>query len=176
MQRWNLLPVVLLVALACGGDDTAEEAAQAPAESEMAPPETAAPEGEAALVQTPAESPAPAPAPARTAPAMPAVSTPAMDEPWTPTLTGTVTPGMTRDSVIAIWGEPVAERALGAWTYLYFRNGCEASCGTFDVVFLENGQVVNAIVRGPGHIYDGTSTSPPGAEPRATIPPGGTAG
>jgi hypothetical protein len=79
---------------------------------------------------------------------------------------------MTRDDVIGVWGPPVAERTLGAWTYLYFRNGCEASCGTFDVVFLQDGQVVNAIVRGAGHTYGGTSTSPAGQQGRPTKPEG----
>ncbi len=74
---------------------------------------------------------------------------------------------MTREQVIAVWGEPVVKRSAGAWTYLFFRNGCEVSCGTFDVVFLQDGQVVDAIVRGEGHIYAGVSSSPPGrvAEP-----------
>jgi hypothetical protein len=67
---------------------------------------------------------------------------------------------MTREQVIALWGVPVAERTVGNRTYLYFRNGCEVSCGTFDVVFLEGGQVIDAIVRGPGHNYAGTSSSP----------------
>lgn len=101
------------------------------------------------------------------APARPATA--AMDEPWTPTQTGTVSPGMDRDQVIAVWGKPVAERSEGSWTYLYFRNGCEASCGTFDVVFLEGGKVVDAIVRGAGHVYDGTSSSPRGRKAEPTI-------
>lgn len=166
MSRWNILPVVLAAAVACGGDEPADQQETAPAE-QPAPDVAAAPDTAAPPPQT---------TPARAAPQMPAVSMPAVDEPWTPTHTGTVSPGMSRDDVVAVWGEPVTERAVGAWTYLYFRNGCEASCGTFDVVFLENGQVVNAIVRGQGHVYDGTSTSPQGAEARATLPPGGTEG
>jgi hypothetical protein len=125
----------------------------------------------------PAPAPvAPAPAPVTTRPAAPARPATAVDEPWTPTQTGTISPGMDRDQVIAVWGKPVAERADGNWTYLYFRNGCEASCGTFDVVFLEDGKVVDAIVRGAGHTYDGTSSSPPGRKAEPTIAPaGGTA-
>jgi hypothetical protein len=96
--------------------------------------------------------------------------TPLMDEPWMATDTGTVAPGMAREQVVALWGAPVAERTAGAWTYLYYRNGCEVSCGTFDVVFLENGQVVDAIVRARGHGYAGTSSSPPGREPAANVP------
>lgn len=83
-----------------------------------------------------------------------------VDEPWTPTHTGTVEPGMTRMDVIAVWGEPVAESTAGNRAYLYYRNGCEVTCGTFDLVFLEDDQVVDAIVRGPGHTYAGVSSSP----------------
>ncbi len=106
---------------------------------------------------------------------------PLVDEPWTPTDTGTVSPGMTRDQVIAVWGVPAAERTLEGRTYLYFRNGCEVSCGTFDVVFLENDQVVDAIVRGAGHTYTGTSSSPPERKGEMTKPgaapiPSGPAG
>lgn len=162
MRRWKLLPVVVMAAFACGGEEPAAED-QAPVEQAPAATDEAMPPV--------AESPPPA-QPARTAPArpMPAVQMPVADEPWNPTDTGTVSPGMSRDDVIAVWGPPVTERMLGAWTYLYFRNGCEASCGTFDVVFLENGQVVNAIVRGPGHTYGGVSTSPPGQPGKATKP------
>jgi hypothetical protein len=52
-------------------------------------------------------------------------------------------------------------------TYLYFRNGCEYSCGTEDVVFLQNGQVVDAVLRWPGHRYSGQSSSPAATQPRA---------
>jgi hypothetical protein len=119
--------------------------------------------------------PAPAPAPARAAqtaqaaaPAAPKI--PLTDTPWTPVDTGTVAPGMTRVQVIATWGVPVAERTAGPRTYLYFRNGCEVSCGTFDVVFLENDQVVDAIVRGPGHTYSGVSSSPTARTPQEARP------
>lgn len=93
-----------------------------------------------------------------------------VDEPWFPTDTGIVRPGMTRMDVIAVWGEPVAERTAGNRAYLYFRNGCEVTCGTYDVVFLENDQVVDAIVRGPGHNYAGMSSSPPDREAQFTPP------
>ena len=109
-----------------------------------------------------------APPPQQTAAAMP--SMPAADEPWIPEFTGTVDPGMTRDQVVGVWGEPVTERSSGNRTYMYYRNGCEASCGTFDVVFLEGGQVVDAIVRGQGHDYSGMSSSPPGREALPNIP------
>jgi hypothetical protein len=165
MKRWSLLSVLLAATVACGGGDEAESAGT-PVDSAAAQP--------AATSPAPGDTAPPAQPPAGGQPAgMPTVMMPAVDEPWTPTHTGTVNPGMTRDQVIETWGPPVTERVLGAWTYLYFRNGCEASCGTFDVVFLENGQVVNAIVRGQGHTYGGTSTSPPGTAPRATPPGGG---
>jgi hypothetical protein len=169
MTRWKLVPLVVLAIAACG--KKAEEQPQAPAQP-------AATDTSAAMAAT--DTTTPPAAPSRAAPAqarqaaMPTM--PAMDEPWTPTDTGTVSPGMTRDDVVAVWGAPVTERTDGAWTYLYYRNGCEVSCGTFDVVFLENGKVVNAIVRGRGHTYSGTSWSPPGATPRATPPTGGAEG
>ena len=82
------------------------------------------------------------------------------EEAWFPTETGTISPGMTADEVIGVWGAPVTDRTVGNWTFLYFRNGCEWACGTFDIVMLEGGQVVDAIVRGVGHTYAGVSSSP----------------
>jgi hypothetical protein len=97
------------------------------------------------------------------------------EEPWFPTDTGTVAPGMTEDQVVQLWGEPVTDRSMGGWTYMYFRNGCEQSCGTFDVVFFQNGQVVDAVVRGQGHYYSGVSSSPADREAEYTEPvPGAT--
>jgi hypothetical protein len=183
MRRWNLLPIVLLGAAACGGDEPAADD-QVPVEQPApVPPDTgamtAAPDTGATTTTAQAApvTQQTTPAPARVAPVRRPESggMAAADEPWTPAHTGTVNPGMTREEVVGVWGPPVTERTLGAWTYLYFRNGCEVSCGTFDVVFLENGSVVNAIVRGAGHTYGGTSTSPPGQEPHAT-PPGRTEG
>lgn len=127
----------------------------------------------------PAAQEAPKPTPVRAA-ARPAG--PLVDEPWTPTDTGTIAPGMSRDDVIATWGPPVVEREADGRTYLYFRNGCEVTCGTFDVVFLEQGQVVDVIARGPGHSYTGMSSSggerAPAPTPPAplTLPPVDTAG
>ena len=168
MKRWNLLSVLLVAMIACGGGDEAEPAAaeggQPAAETQPPVEQPAAPATQQPATQQPAARTMPSPSP---------VTMPAMDEPWNPTDTGTVSPGMTRDEVIGVWGAPVTERVLGSWTYLYYRNGCEASCGTFDVVFLENGQVVNAIVRGRGHTYAGASTSPAGTPAKANIP-GGT--
>jgi hypothetical protein len=149
--------------IGCGGDEPDATPGQPTAEEAItaeAPPET--PPSQA----TPPEQPAVAPPAAQQG----VVQRARVDEPWTPVYTGTVSPGMTRDEVIGVWGEPIAERATGNQTFLFFRNGCEVSCGMLDVVFLEGGQVVDAVVRGQGHIYGGTSSSPPNAEARATLP------
>lgn len=145
--------------------DTARARAAAPTDTARQP--AAAPQAQQPQQRRP---PTPATTPARqerrTAPAGPALA----DQPWTPTHTGTVRPGMTREEVVTVWGPPVAERTIGARGYLYFRNGCEVTCGTFDVVFLENGQVVDAIVRAPGHTYAGVSSSPPDRTAEYTPP------
>jgi hypothetical protein len=163
--------------VACGsGEDEGEEqtGAQTPANQPAAQPPATEPGDPADTGASAPVTEAPPPTPALAE--RPAASmASAMDEPYTPTHTGNVSPGMSRDEVVGVWGPPVAERSSAVWTYLYFRNGCEVSCGTFDVVFLENGQVVDAIVRGPGHTYEGTSSSPPGREARMT-PPGSAGG
>jgi hypothetical protein len=132
-----------------------------------APPADSAAQVAAAPDTIPETAQAPPPAITARAPSPPIAL---VDEPWTPLDTGTVAPGMTRDQVIAVWGIPVAERTADGRIYLYFRNGCEVTCGTFDVVFLENDQVVDAIVRGEGHTYAGTSSSPPERQGEMTPP------
>jgi len=84
--------------------------------------------------------------------------------------TGAVRPGMSEADVVARWGEPVAIRRVNEWTYLFFRNGQERELGYYDVVFLQSGQVVDAVVRAPEHVYLGTSSSPPGRIPEFTPP------
>jgi hypothetical protein len=128
-------------------------------------------------------TPPPAPAaPAQRRPAHPRpvepvpqipVSGPARvrDVPYVSQDTGTIFPGMRERDVYSLWGKPVAVRTLGEFTYLFFQNGCEYSCGTLDVVTLQSGKVIDAIVRWPGHGYGGQSTSPTGGPPHA--PPGG---
>lgn len=76
-----------------------------------------------------------------------------------------IKPGMTEADVRAAWGEPLTVRKLGDMTYLYYRNDCLRRCGTYDIVFLEGGQVVDAIVRDRHHGYDGVSSSPVGRKP-----------
>jgi hypothetical protein len=164
-MRWPRFAVVVVlgaVIVGCGSDEPEATPGQPAAGEDTAAAPTAAEDTAAAPAVAEPEPPPP------TAAAMPAM--PAADEPWTPERTGTVDPGMTRDQVIGVWGEPVAESTSGSRTYLYFRNGCEVSCGTFDVVFLEGGQVVDAIVRGEGHMYSGVSSSPPGREALPTLP------
>jgi hypothetical protein len=137
------------------------------------------------VAATPAEpaAAAPAPTPARHAPAHPAptepvpqipVSGPARvrDVPYVSQDTGTIFPGMAERDVYSLWGAPAAVRHLGEFTYLFFQNGCEYSCGTMDVVTLQNGRVTDAIVRWPGHGYGGQSTSPT-REALPTGPPDG---
>lgn len=177
MDRRTLMLIALAGIAATGckifkrggqGDTTAAPAAAQPADTSARPADTLA------APSTPAETVAVAAAPAAVSPS---AAPSAVDEPWTPTSTGTISPGMDRDQVVGVWGAPVTERTAGDWTYLYFRNGCEVSCGTFDVVFLQGGHVVDAIVRGPGHTYDGTSSSPPGRQAGPTVThPEGTAG
>jgi hypothetical protein len=82
----------------------------------------------------------------------------------------TIRPGMTEAEVRAAWGKPVTQRSRGQHTYLFYENGCLRTCGTYDVVMLEGGQVVDAIVRGAGHRYDGVSSSPPDRAPGFTRP------
>lgn len=89
--------------------------------------------------------------------------------PWVPT-TGTVSPGMTQSEVENAWGSPLSVTLVGSWTYMFFRNGCENRCGTYDVVFLEGGQVIDAVVRAPQHSYTGVSSSPPASAAEYTPP------
>jgi hypothetical protein len=161
-----------------GGSDTAQAdsaaqdtmAAPAPAGADAAMDaveDTSGPSAPATAQQQaqPPERQAPRPTPQAARPVAQA------DEvPWTPERTGTVSPGMTSEDVRGVWGDPVVERSSGEWTFMYYRNGCERTCGTFDVVFLQGGQVVDAIVRGMGHDYAGVSSSP-ADRPASFTPP-----
>ena len=144
-------------------DTTQRLATAAKADTGNLAPSPAA--GAPAATQTAAARPAPPP------PSPP--QTPLEDTPWTPTDTGTVSPGMSRDQVVAVWGVPVAERTQGTHSYLYYRNGCEVTCGTCDVVFLDDDKVVDAIVRGEGHTYSGVSSSPTARTPQEARPGAG---
>ena len=89
------------------------------------------------------------------------------DVPYVSDDTGTVNPGMAEREVYELWAAPAAVRRVGEYTYLFFRNGCEYTCGTMDVVTLKDGRVVDAIVRWDGHRYSGESSSPEGRVPVA---------
>jgi hypothetical protein len=79
-----------------------------------------------------------------------------------------VRPGMSEADVRARWGDPLTVRHSGEWTFLYYANAMERRVGWTDVVFLQRGQVVNAIVRGAGRTYLGQSSAPDGAMPQPT--------
>jgi hypothetical protein len=89
------------------------------------------------------------------------------DVPYVSEDTGTINPGMSEREIYALWGAPAATRRAGEYTYLFFQNGCEYTCGTMDVVTLKDGAVVDAVLRWDGHRYSGESSSPPGNMPRA---------
>ena len=80
---------------------------------------------------------------------------------------------MAEREIYSLWGPPIAVRRQGEFTYLYYRNGCEYTCGTEDVVFLQNGKVVDAVLRWPGHEYSGQSSSPAATPPHGPVRPGG---
>lgn len=159
-STWTACVLLAAVTAACKKDQpAAEPAAQASAEQPMAA-ESVAPPITAPAVATPA----------RTMPAPPRQVAMVRDVPHVSTDTGTIAPGMAESDVTRLWGAPVAVSRTGNMTYLYFPNGCELSCGTLDVVFFESGQVVDAILRWPGHGYSGQSSSPAGTTPAATLP------
>jgi hypothetical protein len=87
------------------------------------------------------------------------------DVPFNSPDTGTIAPGMGEKDVYSLWGPPADVRRQGEYTYLFFPNGCEHSCGTADVVILQNGHVVDAVLRWPGHGYSGQSSSPAATQP-----------
>jgi len=103
----------------------------------------------------------------------PDIARPARDVPYQSPDTGTIAPGMSEKEIYSMWGPPIAVRRQGEMTFLYFRNGCEYTCGTEDVVFLQNGQVVDAVLRWPGHGYSGQSSSPAATPPHGPARPGG---
>ncbi len=173
-MNWRCLTIVGIagfISLGCDKIPFLGKKADDAAQAEVVPDTTPTP---AAPVAATPQAPEPQPVgpeprqpPVREAPATPSQ---VGEEPWSPTETGTIRPGMTADEVIGVWGAPVTDRTVGNWTFLYFRNGCEWACGTFDVVMLEGGQVVDAIVRGVGHTYAGVSSSPPNRVAEFTPP------
>lgn len=160
MQHRTLLATCALLAVATSGCDKinsllGRKPAEQPAPAVAQPTDTT-------RRDTAAIAPTPPPPPS------PVSSRPVEDVPYESADTGTVAPGMTERDVYALWGAPAAVRRAAEHTYLYFQNGCEKTCGTLDLVILQNGQVVDAIVRWPGHGYSGESSSPPGRVPFPT--------
>ena len=165
MRHRTLLAMCALLAVSTSGCDKVKSLAdkvlgRKPKPTAPAPAPAAAPTD--SLAATPAsDAPAPPPAPS-------VASRPVQDVPFTSQDTGTVNPGMSERDVYSLWGSPVGVRRAGEYTYLFFQNGCEKTCGTLDLVTLQNGQVVDAVVRWPGHGYSGESSSPPGKIPFPT--------
>jgi len=85
----------------------------------------------------------------------------------------TIDPGMTRDQVVEHLGKPLNERKTGNAWFMFYRNGCERSCGMNDLVILEDGKVVDAIFRSPSRHYTAASSSPTGVRPEPTPGDGG---
>ncbi len=159
MRHRTLLATCALLAVATSGCDKIKGLLGK--KSEEAPPPALVQNTDTARRDT-AAVPAPPPPPPEE------VSRPLADVPYVSADTGTIAPGMTERDVYALWGAPAAVRRAADHTYLYFPNGCEKTCGTMDLVILQNGQVIDAIVRWPGHGYSGESSSPPGRVPFPT--------
>jgi hypothetical protein len=98
---------------------------------------------------------------------------PVTDKPYSSQDSGTVDPGMPERDVYSQWGPPMGVRKMGEYTYIFYPNGCEHTCGTADVVILENDKVIDAITRWPGHHYSGQSSSPAALPPTGRPRPGG---
>ena len=151
----------------------AERRGRAPTPPQPAPPPPRA-SADTPLTAVAAPSPTPPAGGGRRHVAQaPEVARPARDVPYESPDTGTIAPGMGEKDIFALWGPPIAVRHQGEMTFLYFRNGCEYTCGTEDVVFLRNGQVVDAVLRWPGHGYSGQSSSPAATPPHGPARPGG---
>lgn len=167
-MRRSMLTTLALLAVATSGCDTVKGLiAKIRGRGDTTAVATAPPSADTALTQAPPTGPSTG------AQAPPPPQSPVLlrDEPYVSEDTGTIAPGMTEREVYALWGAPAAVRKAGDMTYLYFKNGCEYSCGTMDVVFLQNGGVIDAIVRWPGHGYSGESSSPPGRKGTPTTTP-----
>lgn len=143
------------------------------AQQPTTPPPTPAPTPAPVVVPPPTAMPAPVDTAKAAAPApvvAPAV-TPAPAAAAAQEQLATISPGMSVAEVEASWGKAGVTRTDGDQTFLFYKNDCLKRCGTFDVVILEGGKVVDAIVRASYHRYDGTSSSPAGTTPHFTRPP-----
>ncbi|HSC58467.1 MAG TPA: hypothetical protein VLC11_02820 [Gemmatimonadales bacterium] len=163
MRPVTITAIALLIpALALAQQPTTPPPTPAPTPAPVVvPPPTAMP----APVDT-AKAAAPAPAPVVAPAVTPAPAAAAAQE-----QVATISPGMSVAEVEASWGKAGVTRTDGDQTFLFYKNDCLKRCGTFDVVILEGGKVVDAIVRASYHRYDGTSSSPAGTTPHFTRPP-----
>jgi len=71
-----------------------------------------------------------------------------------------IDPGMSKAQVIQHLGQPQSISKKDSSLFLYYKNGCEKTCGMLDLVILINDKVVDAIFRDPNRHYTGKSTSP----------------
>jgi hypothetical protein len=70
---------------------------------------------------------------------------------------GAIRAGMSPDEVRAAFGAPARTREEGAWAYWFYANGCPVRCGSDDVVFLQDGRVVAAVLRTGARRFEGPS-------------------
>jgi hypothetical protein len=178
MRRSTLLMCALLMIATSGCKQINEQwtkvkARIAAARQRTRPAQPAAPTQVPVVPQPDTATQPAAPPPRRPVRQAPELPRPARDVPYESPDTGTIDPGMAERDIYSLWGPPIAVRRQGEFTYLYYRNGCEYTCGTEDVVFLENGKVVDAVLRWPGHGYSGQSSSPAATPPHGPARPGG---
>ncbi|HET6764992.1 MAG TPA: hypothetical protein VFH27_15010 [Longimicrobiaceae bacterium] len=72
---------------------------------------------------------------------------------------GSIRAGMSPDEVRAAFGAPARTRDEGDWSYWFYNNGCPVRCGSDDVVFLQNGKVVAAVLRTGVRNFEGPAAS-----------------
>ena len=72
---------------------------------------------------------------------------------------GSIRAGMSPDEVRAAFGAPARTRDEGDWAYWFYNNGCPVRCGSDDVVFLQNGKVVAAVLRTGVRNFEGPAAS-----------------
>jgi hypothetical protein len=72
---------------------------------------------------------------------------------------GTIRPGMSEAEVRSVFGTPARVRQADGWTYLYYGNRCLPRCGSDDVVFLQDGEVVAAVLRAPQRHFAGPAAA-----------------
>lgn len=84
----------------------------------------------------------------------------------------TVRAGMTEAEVRRAFGAPATVRRADGWSYLFYLNRCPVRCGSDDVVFLQDGRVVAAVLRTPARRFAG----PGAARALGAVEPAGAGG